>query len=229
VQVPPKKSIPFYLGKDPALVVQTILTSADDMLYSWSSTDTHKWVLVLRDYHGITYPDGSIKATIIDMTVSPVEFFNHKVPAGSWSPDTYLYAFRDIFRSGPPSVKVLSGGHDISDSDLASVIGWEWRQGCNATVIALTKLNDPSITGSSVYYAIQSASFSGSWSQLIKVLVSATYLPSSANIAQSDFKSLTAALVKAYRARGGDKVVLAYYIGMDKLKSQSPNINSWFR
>jgi len=229
LQVPPKKSFPFYLGNDPVHTVQTVLTNGDAVLYNWGKGH-HMWVLVVRDYHAFTFPDGSIKAAIINMSELPVEFFSHKVKYTTYDPVSYLSTFRDVYMRNPPStVKVLPGGHDISDADLVKVIGWEWQLGCNMSANAVKKLNDPTITGQSVNNAVTANSFSGQWPQLLKVLKMATYLPPTANVTSGDFTGLNAALVKTYRARGGAKVVTSFYTGTSNMRNQTPNIHSWFR
>jgi len=222
--VAPKKSIPFYMGNDPAKVVQTVLTKSDAVLYNWGVA----WVMVARDYHTFVFSDGSTKVWFVDCTQSPDVFFAHK-SSSSFNPVLFIQTFRDIFRNNPPpKVKVLRG-KDISDADLLSVIAWEWGMNCNTTALAVQKLADPNVNGNVVRNAIATNSFSGQWPQLLKVLSLATYLPANSNITSGDFKSLQAAVIKQYRTRGGAKVVTQYYIGIQALTSQDPRIETWFK
>jgi len=223
--VPPKRTFPFYLGNNAARVVQTVLTNSDAVLYLWCVS----WFLVARDYYAFTFADNTTKAWLIDFSPRPDVFFAHKVTYGTWTPVVYLQTFRDIFRINPPVIKPLKGGKDIADADLLKVIAWEWQIGCNTTALAVQKLADPSVSGQMVAMAFNGNQFGGQWPQLLKVLNLATYLPANSNVTSGDYKSLQAAVIKQYRARGGAKIVTQYYVGYDALKSQDPRIETWYR
>jgi len=224
--VAPKKSFPYYLGNDPAKVVQTVLTSADAVLYNWGAA----WVLVARDYHTFVFSDNSTKVWFIDCTQKPDIFVNHKIAYKTFSPPAFIQNFRDIFQytGSIPRVKPLKGGKDISDADLLKVIAWEWQINCNTTTLAIQKAN-AGFTGYNVAYALSSNSFTGQWPQLLTVLSYANYLPANSNITSGDYKTLQAAVVKQYRAIGGAKIVAQFFVGFWATMSWDPRIETWYK